>query len=105
MGLEDQRRPVQHRLRCAAGQLARIHESLSRPQLGACASEPRGLILSMRQVYFDHQASTPVLPAVFEAMAPWFTENFGSASALHHHGVLAREALERAREQIATLNN
>ena len=59
----------------------------------------------MRQVYFDHQASTAVLPEVFEAMTPWFTENFGSASSIHRHGVLAREALERAREQIAALIN
>jgi len=59
----------------------------------------------MRQVYFDHQASTPVLPEVFDAMQPWFTENFGSASSLHRHGVLARDALERARERIAGLIN
>ena len=59
----------------------------------------------MRQVYFDHQASTAVLPEVVEAMTPWFAENFGSASSLHRHGVLAREALERAREQVAGLIN
>src|SRR5688572_4235665 len=59
----------------------------------------------MRQVYFDHQASTPVLPEVLAAMEPWFRENFGSASSLHRHGVLAREALERAREQVAALIN
>ena len=59
----------------------------------------------MRQVYFDHQASTAVLPEVVEAMTPWFAENFGSASSLHRHGVIAREALERAREQVAGLIN
>src|SRR5688572_15908188 len=59
----------------------------------------------MRQVYFDHQASTPVLPQVLEAMTPWFRENFGSAASLHRHGVLAREALQRAREQVAALIN
>jgi cysteine desulfurase len=57
----------------------------------------------MRQVFFDHQASTPALPEVIEAMTPWFAENFGSASSLHRHGVMAREALERAREQVAAL--
>lgn len=59
----------------------------------------------MRQVYFDHQASTPVLPEVLEAMRPWFSENFGSASSLHRYGVNAREALEHAREQMAALIN
>ena len=59
----------------------------------------------MRQVYFDHQASTPVLPDVLEAMAPWFNEHFGSASSLHRHGIEAREALGRAREQVAALIN
>ena len=58
-----------------------------------------------RHVYFDHQASTPVLPEVFQAMQPWFSENFGSASSLHRCGVHAREALERAREQVAALIN
>ena len=61
--------------------------------------------MATRQVYFDHQASTPVLPEVFEAMQPWFSESFGSASSLHRYGVHAREALERAREQVAALIN
>ncbi|HKQ37864.1 MAG TPA: cysteine desulfurase family protein [Verrucomicrobiae bacterium] len=61
--------------------------------------------MPMRQVYFDHQASTPVLPEVLEAMRPWFSENFGSASSLHRYGVNAREALEHAREQMAALIN
>src|SRR4051812_46236410 len=39
--------------------------------------------LFMRQVYLDHQASTPVLPEVFDAMKPFFTEAFGNPSSLH----------------------
>jgi cysteine desulfurase len=54
----------------------------------------------MPHVYLDHQAATPVLPEVFEAMKPFFTETFGNASSLHQHGLLARDALARAREQI-----
>lgn len=57
----------------------------------------------MRQVYFDHLASTPVLPEVFEAMRPWFLDHFGSPSSLHRHGLKAREALAEARSQIAAL--
>jgi cysteine desulfurase len=59
----------------------------------------------MRQVYLDHQATTPVLPEVFEAMAPFFTETFGSPSSLHRRGLVVRDALARARAQIAELLN
>ena len=58
-----------------------------------------------RTVYFDHQATTPVHPEVFEAMRPWFAESFGSPASLHRYGVEARDALEHAREQIAALIN
>ena len=55
----------------------------------------------MHHVYLDHQAATPVLPEVFEAMRPFFTEHFGNASSLHSHGLRARDALAKAREQMA----
>jgi cysteine desulfurase len=57
----------------------------------------------MRQVYLDHQSTTPVLPEVFEAMRPFFMEAFGSPSSLHQHGLRARDALAKARQQIADL--
>src|SRR5947207_16025772 len=57
----------------------------------------------MHRVYFDNNASTPVLPEVFEAMRPYFGERFGNASSIHHHGQETRAAVERARESIATL--
>ncbi len=57
----------------------------------------------MRRVYLDNNASTPVLPAVFEAMRPYFTEHFGNASSIHHHGQETRAAVERARESVAEL--
>lgn len=59
----------------------------------------------MPQVFLDHQASTPVLPEVFEAMRPYFTERFGSASSLHRYGLQARDALNRARAQLASFIN
>jgi cysteine desulfurase len=57
----------------------------------------------MRRVYFDNNASTPVLPEVFEAMRPYFGEHFGNASSIHHHGQETRAAVERARESVAEL--
>ena len=57
----------------------------------------------MRQVFLDHQSSTPVLPEVFDAMRPYFTEYFGNASSLHQHGLRVRDALKRARQQMAAL--
>jgi cysteine desulfurase len=55
----------------------------------------------MPSVYLDHQAATPLLPEAFEAMRPFFAEAFGSASSLHQHGLRARDALAKAREQMA----
>ena len=57
----------------------------------------------MRRVYLDNNASTPVLPDVLAAMHPYFTEQFGNASSIHHHGQDARAAVERARESVALL--
>ena len=57
----------------------------------------------MRRVYLDNNATTPVLPEVFEAMRPYFAEHFGNASSIHHHGQETRAAVERARESVAVL--
>src|SRR5579863_339273 len=57
----------------------------------------------MRRVYFDNNATTPVLPEVFEAMRPYFSEHFGNASSIHHHGQETRAAVERSRESVAAL--
>lgn len=57
----------------------------------------------MRRVYFDNNATTPVLPEVFEAMRPYFTEHYGNASSIHQDGQQARAAVERARESVAKL--
>ena len=57
----------------------------------------------MRRVYLDNNATTPVLPEVFEAMGPYFGEHFGNASSIHHHGQETRAAVERAREFVAAL--
>ena len=57
----------------------------------------------MRRVYFDNNATTPVLPEVLQAMQPYFSEHFGNASSIHHHGQETRAAVERARESVASL--
>lgn len=51
--------------------------------------------------YFDHNATTPLAPAVREAMLPWLGERFGNASARHEYGRAALRALETARAQVA----
>ena len=57
----------------------------------------------MHRVYLDNNATTPVLPEVFEAMRPYFGEHFGNASSIHHHGQETRAAVENAREFVAGL--
>ena len=57
----------------------------------------------MHRVYLDNNATTPVLPEVFDAMRPYFTERFGNASSIHHHGQETRAAVEDARESVAQL--
>jgi cysteine desulfurase len=59
----------------------------------------------MPSIYLDHQASTPVLPEVFEAMRPFFSEAFGNPSSLHQHGLRVRDAMAAAREQVAPFIN
>jgi cysteine desulfurase len=57
----------------------------------------------MHRVYLDNNATTPVLPEVFDAMRPFFGERFGNASSIHHHGQETRAAVEDARESVARL--
>src|SRR3954462_2502640 len=57
----------------------------------------------MRRVYLDSNRTTPLLPEVFEAMRPYYFEEFGNASSIHHHGQHAQAAVERARESVANL--
>lgn len=52
-------------------------------------------------VYLDHNATTPLNPAVLEAMLPWLTQQFGNASSRHEYGRAARRAIDEARSQVA----
>ncbi len=58
-----------------------------------------------REIYFDNSATTPVDPDVARAMAPWIDELYGNPSSMHRTGREAREAVERARQQVAGLIN
>jgi cysteine desulfurase len=55
------------------------------------------------RIYLDANATTPVFPEVVEAMLPYFGIRFGNASSLHRAGQHARAAVERARNQLASL--
>src|SRR5437867_1113802 len=57
----------------------------------------------MDLIYLDNNASTPLLPAVWEAMQPFYTERAGNPASSHRAGRQARQALEDARERTAVL--
>lgn len=57
----------------------------------------------MRRIYFDNNATTPLLPKVFEAMQPYLLGSFGNASSIHQQGQQARAAVEGARERVAEM--
>ena len=59
----------------------------------------------MRRVYLDNNATTQVAPEVFEAMKPYFLEDYGNASSIHWYGQRAKAAIESSREQLAHLLN
>ncbi|MGB9201083.1 cysteine desulfurase NifS [Methanobacterium sp.] len=54
-------------------------------------------------MYMDHSATSPVDPEVFEAMKPYFTNEFGNASTLYSLGRNAKNAMEAARQEVATI--
>ena len=58
-----------------------------------------------RPLYFDYNATTPIDPVVFQAMLPYLQEQFGNPSSNHAYGREARQAVDRAREQLAALIN
>lgn len=59
----------------------------------------------MHRVYFDANATTPLLQEVVEAMQPYWTEHFGNASSIHLYGQEARKAIEKARATLAEFFN
>lgn len=54
-------------------------------------------------IYLDNASTTKLHPKVLEAMMPYLTDEYGNAGAIYSFGVSARQAVERAREQVAAL--
>ena len=59
--------------------------------------------MEAQKIYLDFNASTPIAPEVAEAMRPFLSEHFGNPSSQHWAGIRAKEAVERARQQVAEL--
>src|SRR5688572_22962070 len=59
--------------------------------------------MSLRRVYMDNSATTPVDRRVVEALLPFLTESFGNPSSVHFYGQEARTAVDRARREVAGL--
>ena len=57
----------------------------------------------MDLIYLDNNATTPLLPAVWEAMRPYAVEAYGNPASAHQAGRRARRGLEDARELVAAL--
>jgi len=56
-----------------------------------------------RQIYLDFNASTPIAPEAVEAMRPFLMDHYGNPSSLHWAGAPAKDAVEKARGQVAGL--
>jgi len=54
-------------------------------------------------IYLDHNATTPVLPEVFDAMRPYFCEDWGNPSSSYRFGSKLKRVLEVARGSVAEL--
>jgi cysteine desulfurase len=58
-----------------------------------------------KPIYLDYNATTPHDPEVVEAMRPYFEEEFGNPSSSHYYGIKPKQAVARARQQVASLLN
>jgi len=59
--------------------------------------------MNSARIYLDFNASTPIAPEVAEAMRPFLAQHFGNPSSQHWAGIPAKEAVEKARRQVAGL--
>ena len=54
-------------------------------------------------IYMDNHATTPIAPEVLDAMMPYLTTHFGNAASSHLYGTKAKDAVNKARQQVANL--
>lgn len=54
-------------------------------------------------IYMDNHATTPIAPEVLDAMLPYLTTHFGNAASTHPYGIEAKNAVDKARHQVANL--
>jgi cysteine desulfurase len=59
----------------------------------------------MKKYYFDHAATNPLHPDVFEAMVPYLKDEFGNPLSIYELGTRAKDAIEKSREKVASLIN
>ncbi len=57
----------------------------------------------MQRIYLDHNATTPLLPAVLDRMTVVLRDQFGNPSSVHHFGQQAKSAIDEARTDVANL--
>jgi len=58
-----------------------------------------------KPIYLDHNASTPLIPEVINAMLPFLKNHYGNPSSNHYYGQEGKKAIEYARDQLAALLN
>jgi len=58
---------------------------------------------AVQRIYLDHNATTPLLPAVIDRMTAVLKEEFGNPSSVHHFGQQAKAAVDDARSEVAEL--
>src|SRR5437016_10775661 len=91
---------------CASGAMPRMTPFMI-PMKGS--ARPKSvvsvIIIEMRRVYLDSNATTPMRPEVVAAMMPVFTEHFGNASSIHWFGQHAKSLIDDARQHVAKLIN
>jgi len=61
--------------------------------------------MSVNNIYFDYNSTTPVDSRVLDAMLPFLKDNFGNSSSTHHFGQTINQSVKQAREKIAHFIN
>jgi cysteine desulfurase len=61
------------------------------------------MLIAMRHVYLDHNATTPMLPEVLEAMLQCYRSDFGNPSSVHRYGRQTRVRIDEARDKVAEM--